>query len=99
MTTKAERKASFSSVKSREQLLESCADYFARNILNSQHLLIIFLDEIKTMKQRRTKIIATLSDSVCSVDDIRSFLQSGMDIIRVNMAYCDQKISNTPSIS
>ena len=31
MTMKAERKASFSSVKSREQLLESEAAYFARN--------------------------------------------------------------------
>jgi len=76
-TMKAERKTSFSSVKSREQLLESEAAYFAH--------------EIKTMKQRRTKIIATLCESVSSVDDIRSFLQSGMDIIRVNMAYCDQK--------
>lgn len=98
MTTKAERKASFSSVKSREQLLESCADYFARIILNSSQplIIILFLDEIKTMKQRRTKIIATLCESVCSVDEIRSLLHAGMDIIRVNMAYCDQKISNTP---
>jgi len=85
LTMKAERKTSFSSVKSREQLLESEAAYFAH--------------EIKTMKQRRTKIIATLCDSVSSVDDIRSFLQSGMDIIRVNMAYCDQKISNSPRIN
>lgn len=48
---------------------------------------------MNTMKQRRTKIIATLCESGGSVDDIRECLLSGMNIIRVNMAYCNQKIS------
>jgi len=46
------------------------------------------------MKQRRTKIIATICDATSSVDHIRSFLKCGMDIIRVNMAYCTQKVNN-----
>jgi len=66
-----------SSVKSREQLLEGEAAYFA--------------NEMRAMKQRRTKIIATICDATSSVDHIRSFLKCGMDIIRVNMAYCTQK--------
>ena len=92
---RAERKTSISSIKSREQLLEMDAAYFARKILFSITHLTSFSDEMNTMRQRRTKIIATLCDAVATVDDIREFLASGMNIIRVNMAYCDQKISIT----
>lgn len=48
------------------------------------------------MKQRRTKIIATICESVSSVEHIKSYIKSGMDIIRVNMAYCNQKVNHFP---
>ena len=91
LTIKVERKASISSVRSREQLLELESAYFARTIIDFTYS--IFLDEMNTMKQRRTKIIATLCEDGGSVDIIRECVLSGMNIIRVNMAYCSQKIS------
>jgi len=45
------------------------------------------------MKKRRTKIIATICEAGSSVEQIRSFIKSGMDIIRINMAYCSQKVN------
>jgi len=41
------------------------------------------------MRQRRTKIVATLSSSTSSVESIKDMLLAGMNIIRINMAYCN----------
>ena len=79
---------------SREDLLDMEKEYFA-SILKSPNLT---LDEQKVMKTRRTKIIATLGDKSSSVELIRELYHAGMNVIRINLAYCEQKVNKIDPI-
>lgn len=69
------RASVFKEVKSRMDLLIEESHYY---------------DKLKNdiIKQRRTKILATLSENYCDYEKLKSFCTAGMDAILVNMAYC-----------
>lgn len=43
----------------------------------------------KGLLKKRTKIVATISDKNCEPDFIRSLMEAGMDVVRVNSAHLD----------
>ncbi len=43
------------------------------------------------MENRRTKIVATVSDRRCDVDFIRSLHEAGVDVVRINSAHADME--------
>ena len=39
------------------------------------------------MKQKKTKIICTISDLKCDVDFLKSLYENGMNVVRINSAH------------
>ncbi len=59
---------------------------------------------VKDIINKRTKIVATISDRNCEPDFLRQLFEAGMDVVRVNTAHLDPEgvtkiISNARSVS